>query len=349
MASLLDALINARHYQVAGVQQVRRETIDFVNATSTDDGLVLHITIPPVLAYTALTAAYTQPAVGAPVSVAVESTEWMVPGSYVSVEGGGYYALTSVTDATHAVLTLVDGTAAESATVATAGAVSPSGPQGTGTAATSFAIDTANAGPRVANESGTLAVRNAADSAYAGIVAASASLTASAIVLRAGATTNGDVLVQAAQASSTVKYGWVSAEAKFGVSSDNGATWTYLTAAAPPGCGYDEFEGSQDVTETTAAITGLSLTPTAGNYLLTACPVITPPAETHTVSVAVYIAGTIVSVTNRAHPPTGSAAAWEPTVQVKSTLTGSQAVTVQVTCDGTATVTKCTLTALAVT
>jgi len=80
---------------------------------------------------TSLTASFVQPAVNATVSIAVGTTSWMLPTQtppqVISIAGGGNYSVTSVTDATHAVVkNLGTGTpAAPGATVPTAGAVAP--------------------------------------------------------------------------------------------------------------------------------------------------------------------------------------------------------------------------------
>src|ERR1700746_1447855 len=57
-------------------------------------------------AYTLTTASFTVPPVGSTVSVAMVSTSWLGGnGYYVFIAGAGYYAVGSITDGTHAVLT----------------------------------------------------------------------------------------------------------------------------------------------------------------------------------------------------------------------------------------------------
>jgi hypothetical protein len=84
-------------------------------------------------AYTQTTAAFTVPAVGATVSVAVGVTSWMGGnGYYVFITGAGYYAVSSITDATHAVLTNGGGAsnAIAGTTVPSGSTVSAAGPAG---------------------------------------------------------------------------------------------------------------------------------------------------------------------------------------------------------------------------
>jgi microcystin-dependent protein len=54
--------------------------------------------------FTTLTAAFVQPAVNATVSVTVGATAWMSPTQAIYIIGGGNYTVSSVTDATHAVV-----------------------------------------------------------------------------------------------------------------------------------------------------------------------------------------------------------------------------------------------------
>jgi hypothetical protein len=57
-------------------------------------------------AYTLTTASFTVPPVGSTVSVTMSSTSWLGGnGYYVFITGAGYYAVNSITDGTHAVLT----------------------------------------------------------------------------------------------------------------------------------------------------------------------------------------------------------------------------------------------------
>jgi hypothetical protein len=84
-------------------------------------------------AYTLTTASFVVPAVGATVSVALQSTSWLGGnGYYVFITGAGYYAVSSITDATHAVLTNAGGTsnAIVGTTVPSGATVSAAGPAG---------------------------------------------------------------------------------------------------------------------------------------------------------------------------------------------------------------------------
>jgi microcystin-dependent protein len=96
-------------------------------------------------------AQYTQPAVNANVTIAVDQTSWCPPGSVVFIAGGGYYEVESVPDSTHMVLlnpgwenAAPPGSTVPSGSLVTAGgvegapgnpgstgAVGPQGPQGT--------------------------------------------------------------------------------------------------------------------------------------------------------------------------------------------------------------------------
>jgi microcystin-dependent protein len=90
------------------------------------DGAVNARTMVPS-ANTTLTAGFTQPAVAATVSIQVSSTAGFIggQGQAVSIAGGGWYTLSSVTDATHMVVTNsgATGNAAPAAAVPTGGAV----------------------------------------------------------------------------------------------------------------------------------------------------------------------------------------------------------------------------------
>jgi hypothetical protein len=77
-------------------------------------------------AFSNLTASFTVPASGATVSVALGSTAWLAGSGYVVfIAGAGYYAVSSVTDVTHAVLTNLG----YANTNVAAGTVIPSGSQ----------------------------------------------------------------------------------------------------------------------------------------------------------------------------------------------------------------------------
>jgi hypothetical protein len=62
-------------------------------------------------AFTTLSANFTQPAVNATVTVNVGSTTWMATGQGIFIQGGGYYTISSIADATHAVVTNLGGSA----------------------------------------------------------------------------------------------------------------------------------------------------------------------------------------------------------------------------------------------
>jgi len=102
-------------------------------------------------AFSNLTASFTVPASGSSVSVALGSTSWLGGSGYiVFIAGAGYYAVNSVTDATHAVLTNLGyaNTNAGSGTVIPSGAqVSPGGVAGaasTSTGANAYDATTAS-------------------------------------------------------------------------------------------------------------------------------------------------------------------------------------------------------------
>jgi hypothetical protein len=89
-------------------------------------------------AYTHTSASFVVPAVGATVPVAVVSTAWMGGTGYVVfISGAGYYAVSSITDATHAVLTNMGGAsnAIAGTTVPSGATVSAAGPAGAAGAA----------------------------------------------------------------------------------------------------------------------------------------------------------------------------------------------------------------------
>jgi len=82
--------------------------------------------------FTVTTADFTQPGVGSDVSVSVESAAWMAVGETLFVQSGGYYTVTSITDATDVVLnnTGDTGNAAPSTPIASGAAVSAGGVEG---------------------------------------------------------------------------------------------------------------------------------------------------------------------------------------------------------------------------
>jgi hypothetical protein len=82
--------------------------------------------------FSTLTSSFTQPAVNATVSIQVDKTAWMIVGQYLFIKGGGYYTVSSITDASDVVVTNLGytGNAAVSSTVANSGGVSPGGVSG---------------------------------------------------------------------------------------------------------------------------------------------------------------------------------------------------------------------------
>src|SRR5712664_185138 len=76
---------------------------------------------------TTLSAGFTQPAVNATVSITVGATAWMSPGQAISIVGGGDYTVSSITDATHAVVKNLGASsnAAPAASVPNGGAIGP--------------------------------------------------------------------------------------------------------------------------------------------------------------------------------------------------------------------------------
>lgn len=90
---------------------------------------------PGINSYTTTTAAFTQPApASAPVQIAVAVAVWMIAGQTIYIAGGGYYAVTSVDDATHVTIvnTGASGNAAPGATIAGGAGVGPAGVAGSG-------------------------------------------------------------------------------------------------------------------------------------------------------------------------------------------------------------------------
>src|SRR5207245_8810090 len=83
-------------------------------------------------AYTTTSANYTQPAVSATVSVTVGTTAWMAVGQYPYVNTGGFYTVSSITNASTVVLTNLgySGNAAPTTVISSPKAVSPGGIQG---------------------------------------------------------------------------------------------------------------------------------------------------------------------------------------------------------------------------
>lgn len=85
-------------------------------------------------AFTTLSANFTQPAINANVTINVGTTAWMGTGQGVFVQGGGYYAVASISDLTHAVLTNVGGSSNVAAGLTVVGSgtqtVAPAGTPG---------------------------------------------------------------------------------------------------------------------------------------------------------------------------------------------------------------------------
>jgi len=124
-------------------------------------------------AYTNTTASFVVPAAGSTVPVTVANTSWMGgSGYYVFITGAGYYAVNSITDATHVVLTNTGSasnatpgvTVPSGATVAAAGPAGAAGASGQGLAAydaLTAAFTMPNAGSNV-----TISISN---TAWAGV------------------------------------------------------------------------------------------------------------------------------------------------------------------------------------
>jgi microcystin-dependent protein len=89
------------------------------------DGAINSRTLVPS-ANTTLSAGFTQPAVSSTVSIAVVSTAGFLATQPIAVVGGGYYIISSVTDATHMVVTNagLSGNVSPGTTVPTGGSVS---------------------------------------------------------------------------------------------------------------------------------------------------------------------------------------------------------------------------------
>lgn len=101
-------------------------------------------------AFSTITASFTVPAAGATVTVAMGSTAWLGGSGYVVfVQNAGYYAVSSVTDSTHAVLTnlgYATTNAGAGTTIPNGSQVSPGGIQGAASSATGAnAYDTTTA------------------------------------------------------------------------------------------------------------------------------------------------------------------------------------------------------------
>lgn len=124
-------------------------------------------------AYTALSSAFTQPAVSATSIAVVVSSDWAVVGEDVFLEGGGYYLVTAIPDSTHVTLQNRGYTAnsVPGTIIPISSALSPSGEKGaTGSAAGGSLLsvnnlnDVANvAASRTNLGLGTMAVETATD------------------------------------------------------------------------------------------------------------------------------------------------------------------------------------------
>lgn len=118
-------------------------------------------------AYTTLTGGFTVPAVGATVSINVASTAWMPGSGYaVFIGNAGYYLISSITDATHVVVTN-SGTAANQppgSTIPSGGTITGAGPQGaagaTGASLSAYSSTTASFMMPAVSASVTIVVGN---------------------------------------------------------------------------------------------------------------------------------------------------------------------------------------------
>jgi hypothetical protein len=100
-------------------------------------------------AFTVPTANFTQPAVNSTVTVSVTNTSWMSTGQYLYITGGGYYTVSSITNALNVVVTNIGstGNASPSSTITAGGAiVTPAGSIGP-TGATGSTGPTGPTGP----------------------------------------------------------------------------------------------------------------------------------------------------------------------------------------------------------
>jgi hypothetical protein len=84
---------------------------------------------PGVNAFTITSAAFTMPTIGSTVTVTVGVTGWMAQGQNVFIPGAGYFSVSIITDATHAVLTNsgTTGNAAAGTVINSGAQVSPAG------------------------------------------------------------------------------------------------------------------------------------------------------------------------------------------------------------------------------
>jgi HYR domain len=125
-----------------GVQNVSRTTLtnvtiagNLLSGISSNSSLGLVNTIVAgnvggdcsTSAFTTTSANFTQPAAGSTVSATVGDTTWMSAGQHIYVATGGYYTVSSITDATDVVLTNLGytGDAAPGATISSGSAVGP--------------------------------------------------------------------------------------------------------------------------------------------------------------------------------------------------------------------------------
>jgi hypothetical protein len=140
-----------------------------------------------------------------------------------------------------------------------------------GTTSPTFQIDSTADGPILRSSGGALSVRNELDTAYESVLAKTVELSeASAIEMRVGATGRGDGLTVVHQATGTdIWYGWVESRSAFGVSEDAGSTWTDL-GSSPPAANSATLSGSYALTSSTTTITGVTITPATGSYLVCA-------------------------------------------------------------------------------
>src|SRR5207302_1938848 len=107
-------------YDVGTTLEFRRVRFRSTNGTNGTNG---------VDAFTTTTASYTQPASGSDVTVSVGSTSWLATGQVLFVTTGGFYSVSSITDATTVVLTNLGyaGNASSGTVVASSKTVSAGG------------------------------------------------------------------------------------------------------------------------------------------------------------------------------------------------------------------------------
>ena len=119
---------------------------------------------PGVNAFTTLSSGFTVPAINSTVSLAVGTTSWMGGnGQILFIQQAGYYSISSITDATHAVVANLgySGNAAPSTNISSGAVVTPGGligPTGTAGSTGSTAYDKTSASFTVPAANGTVNV-----------------------------------------------------------------------------------------------------------------------------------------------------------------------------------------------